>query len=54
MIVRNYVFYSLNQFKYDFKRKFQYSIQNIKEHEILKKIGNLFHSFTSQKGTIFS
>jgi hypothetical protein len=54
MIVRNYVFYSLNQFKYDFKRKFQYSIQNTKEHEILNTFGNPFYSIISQKGTIFS
>jgi hypothetical protein len=54
MMVRNYVFYSLNQFKYHFKRKFQHSIQNIKEHEILITFGNPFHSFTSKKGTVFS
>jgi hypothetical protein len=54
MIVRNYVFYSLNKFKYDFKRKFQYSIQNTKEHEILNTFCNPFHSFTSQKGTVFN
>jgi hypothetical protein len=54
MMVRNYVFYSLNQFKYHFKRKFQYSIQNIKEHEILITFGNPFHSFTSKKGNVLS
>jgi hypothetical protein len=49
MIVRNYVFYGLSQFKYNFKRKFQYSIQNTKEHEILNTFGKPFNSFTSQK-----
>ena len=45
MIISNY---SLNQFKYDFKKKFQCSIQNTKEHEISNTFGNSFHSFTSQ------
>jgi hypothetical protein len=51
MIVSNY---SLNQFKYDFKRKFQCSIQNTKEYKILSTFGNSFHSFISQKGIVFS
>jgi hypothetical protein len=41
----------LNQFKYNFKRKFQYSIRNTKEQEILNTFGNYFHSFTFQKET---
>jgi hypothetical protein len=49
MIVRNYAFYSLNQFKYHFKRKFQHLIQNTKEHKILNTFGNPFHSFKSKK-----
>jgi hypothetical protein len=53
MIVRNYALYSLNQFKYNFKRKFQYSIQNAKEQEILNTFDSPFHSFTFQKGIVF-
>ena len=45
MTVRNYALYSLNQFKYNFKRRFQYSIQNAKEQEILNTFDNSFHSF---------
>jgi hypothetical protein len=54
MIVRNYAFYTLDQFIYHFKRKFQHSIQNTKEHKILITFGNPFHSFISQKRTVFN
>jgi hypothetical protein len=54
MTIKNYVFYSSNPFKYNFKEKLQYPIQNIDEQEILNTFDNSFRSFTSQKGTVSS
>jgi hypothetical protein len=54
MIIRNYVFYNSNPFKYSFKEKLQYSIQNAEEQEILNTFDNPFCSFTSQKRTVSS
>jgi hypothetical protein len=54
MTIRNYAFYSSNPFKYSFKEKLQYSIQNAEEHEILNTFDNPFCSFTSKKGTVSS
>jgi hypothetical protein len=55
MTTKNYSFYGSNPFKYNFKGKFQSPIQNAKkEQEILNTFINSFHSFTSQKRTIFN
>jgi hypothetical protein len=42
MTIKNYAFYSSTPFKYNFKEKFQYPIQNAKEQEILNTFDNSF------------